>query len=326
MSANNILGLEQYINTTIKDTNTTYKIVKSALTGDETGSSFVLQYHELSDTVDTWTNVEGSRFNVPAFDSETFKTEIVNEIATVSADTLSKANAHTDTEIKKVNEAIKDGVHFIGKVDAKTETGYTIGETTTEAKNGDIIIVGKAEYIYSATAGLGWQELGDEGTIASKDYVDTAKSDAIAATTNKVTEVASEDALPATGSIAGDIAVVKTQIGATGKYQYKGFAWTGTAWQAMDGDYSTEHVILPSDMTITYDFGKYTIPSSGSRTLNCAGKTLKEFLDDAFAEVKSGTVTNPAFSLAAGGNKTGEIGTTYVLPAATLTMTNVGSY
>lgn len=94
----------------------------------------------------------------------------------------------------------------------------------------------------------------------------------------------------------------------------------------MDGDYSTEHVILPSDMTITYDFGKYTIPSSGSRTLNCAGKTLKEFLDDAFAEVKSGTVTNPAFSLAAGGNKTGEIGTTYVLPAATLTMTNAGSY
>ena len=210
LSASNILGLEQYINTTIKDTNTTYKIVKSDLTAGETGSSFVLQSHELSDIADTWTNVEGSRFNVPAFDSETFKTEIVNEIATVSADTLSTANAHTDAEIKKVNEAIKDGVHFIGKVDAKTETGYTIGEKTTEAKNGDIIIVGKAEYIYSATAGLGWQELGDEGTIASKDYVDTAKSDAIAATTNKVTEVASEDVLPATGNIAGDIAVVKT--------------------------------------------------------------------------------------------------------------------
>ena len=94
----------------------------------------------------------------------------------------------------------------------------------------------------------------------------------------------------------------------------------------MDGDYSTEHVILPSDMTITYTLGKYTIPSSGSRTLNCAGKTLKEFLDDAFAEVQSGTVTKPAFSLVAGGNKTGEIGTTYVLPAATLTMTNAGSY
>lgn len=94
----------------------------------------------------------------------------------------------------------------------------------------------------------------------------------------------------------------------------------------MDGDYSTEHVVLPADMTITYALGKYTIPSSGSLTLNCAGKTLKEFLDDAFAEVKSGTVTNPTFTLDAGGNKTAEIGTTYVLPAATLKMTGVGVY
>lgn len=330
LSANNILGLENYINKTIKDTNTTYKIVSTDLTGSETGSSFVLQSHELSDATGTWTNVEGSRFNVPAFDSAAFKTEIETEIAAVSSDTLTKANAYTDAEIKKVNDAIKDGVHFIGKVDSKTEDGkYTIDGTTKAANNGDIIIIDKAEYIYSSALSA-WQELGDEGTIASKEYVDTAantaKEDAIKATKNKVTEVASEAALPTTDNVAGDIAVVTTQIGTTGKCQYKGFAWTGTKWQAMDGDYSTEHVIMPDDMTITYDLGKYTIPASGSLKLNCAGKTLKEFLDDAFAKVQSGTRTLPDFSFTAGGNRTGEIGTTYVLPSATLTMTSIGSY
>ena len=53
--------------------------------------------------------------------------------------------------------------------------------------------------------------------------------------------------------------------------------------------------------------------------------TIKAFINDAFAETKSGTKTNPAFSLTVNGG-TGEIGTKYTVPAATLKMTGVGSY
>jgi len=189
LSANNILGLENYINKTIKDTNTTYKIVSTDLTGSETGSSFVLQSHELSDATGTWTNVEGSRFNVPAFDSAAFKTEIKTEIATVSSDTLTKANAYTDAAIEKVNETVAKGVQFVGKVASTTETGYVLteGGAETAASQGDLVIVGTKEYIYSTA--LGWQELGDEGNsanYATKGYVDdevrSAKKDAIEAT------------------------------------------------------------------------------------------------------------------------------------------------
>lgn len=211
LSASNILGLADYINDTVTDTNTTYKIVSTDLTSTETGSSFVLQSHELSDEAGKWTDVAGSRFNVPAFDSDAFETKINGTIATVSADALKQSKDYTDEEIKKVNNTIKDGVHFIGKVSEKTDHGYKLDDTSDEktAANGDIIIVGTAEYIYSSALST-WQELGDEGNLATKAYVDTAKADAISATTNKVTEVASESALPADGNIAGDIAVVKT--------------------------------------------------------------------------------------------------------------------
>lgn len=78
-------------------------------------------------------------------------------------------------------------------------------------------------------------------------------------------------------------------------------------------------------MTLTYAFGKNAVPSSGSYTLSCAGKTVAEVINGAFAETKSGTVTQPSFSLAVSGG-TGEIGTNYTVPAATFTFSNAGSY
>lgn len=142
----------------------------------------------------------------------------------MSANTLSQAgtaaSAYTDAEIEKVNKAIKDGVHFIGKVANKTDHGYKLTADATEisAANGDLIIVGTKEFIYS-TALSTWQELGDEGALATKDYVDTAKNDAIAATTNAVVEANSLEELSISDRVIGDIGIVKAEIGeSTGKY------------------------------------------------------------------------------------------------------------
>lgn len=310
LPVDNVLSLD----TKLQD----FQIVSADLSSGETGSSYKLQTKTKSST--TWSDVANSRFNVPATDL----TEIKSNISTLSSD------------VDDIKQNISNGVHFIGTVVATQVSGdkgqYKLTESGSwiDAVNGDIVVIkddsGAIEYIWSDT-NKAWEEFGDEGHHATVTQVETAKQEAIDATTNTVTEISDSAELTSiTSKVKGDIAVVKTQIGSTGKYQYTGYAWNGTSWQSMDGDYSTEHVILPSDMTITYAFGKYSIPSSGSLTLSCAGKTLKEFLDDAFAEVKSGTVTNPTFTLDAGGNKTGEVGTTYTLPAATLKMTGVGAY
>ena len=83
---------------------------------------------------------------------------------------ISEANAHTDGEIKKVNDAITSintsiagGVHFIGIsssviTDKGTETP-TIDGWTGPVKTGDIVINGAgAEFIWDGSV---WQKLGD---------------------------------------------------------------------------------------------------------------------------------------------------------------------
>lgn len=288
-----------------------------------------------------------------------------DEVAAVSAETLlsaeDTAKKYTDSvsallstdyqsQINEIKSDILNGIHFIGHVadfgvtheDPEDETSPVVSgwyKLTTEgeqieAKAGDLIINAEKEYIWS-NALMHWDEFGDEGNYATKQYVNDAKAAAISATQNAVyveddlTDAEVADYRQAEGdvNVIGDILINKKTIaeGETAK-QYTAYVWNGTAWTAMDGNYSAENVIMPDDMTITYQFGKYTIPSTGSTVLTCAGMDLQSFLNDAFAETKSGTVTLPTFTFGAGGDRTAEIGTTYTLPAATLKMTGVGSY
>ena len=80
-------------------------------------------------------------------------------------------------------------------------------------------------------------------------------------------------------------------------------------------------------MTMTYAFGKYTVPTTGSYELSCKGKSVADVLNDAFAKTQSGTKKLPAFEYTLGGyTASKEVGETYKIPAATLKMKSVGSY
>ena len=264
-----------------------------------------------------------------ATDATTKADQALADAKTYANQVSADLSSDYDSKIKAIKDEIADGIHFIGHVAAINDDGsYTIGEATTEAKNGDLVILDSAEYIWSATARK-WELFGDEGNFATKKYVDdaatTAKSEAIAATKNTVAIYTDKTVAEFTpGTNVGDIAINKKTI--TGdKKEYTAYVWNGTAWEAMDGNYSADNVFMPENMIITEKFGKYDIPTSGSRELECAGMTVKAFINDAFAQTKSGTKTNPAFSLTVSGG-TGEIGTKYTVPAATLKMTGVGSY
>lgn len=265
-----------------------------------------------------------------AADATTKANQALADAKTYANQISADLSSDYESKIKAIKDEIADGIHFIGHVDAINDEGgsYTIGEATTEAKNGDLVILNSVEYIWSETAGK-WELFGDEGNFATKKYVDdaatTAKNQAIEATKNTVAIYTDKTVVEFTpGTNVGDIAINKKTI--TGdKKEYTAYVWNGTAWEAMDGNYSADNVFMPENMVITEKFGKYTIPSTGSRELTCAGMTVKAFINDAFAQTKSGTKTNPAFSLTVNGG-TGEIGTKYTVPAATLKMTGVGSY
>ena len=255
---------------------------------------------ELSNVLSTYTNTQITSLNTDLTGKiATAKSEAISAAA---ADATTKANqaladaksyanqissdlsSDYESKIKAIKDEIADGIHFIGHVDAINDEGgtYTIGEATTEAKNGDLVILNSAEYIWSETAGK-WELFGDEGNFATKKYVDDAKDAAIAATKNTVAIYTDKTVVEFTpGTNVGDIAINKKTI--TGdKKEYTAYVWNGAAWEAMDGNYSADHVFMPGNMIITEKFDKYDIPASGSKELTCAGMTIKAFINDAFA-------------------------------------------
>lgn len=121
----------------------------------------------------------------------------------------------------------------------------------------------------------------------------------------------------------GDIFIVKNLI-ADSLYQYTGYIYTGTEWKALDGNYNADNVYLDSDLVITANIGVQTIDSSGSKTLDTAGKSLKQVLDMIVASEKNPTITQPSVSVACPEAKAYEVGTT-VTPTYSATL-NPGKY
>ena len=121
----------------------------------------------------------------------------------------------------------------------------------------------------------------------------------------------------------GDIVVLKKLI-AEGLYQHTSYAYNGTEWVAMDGDYDAEKVYLAKNLTITADVGVQKLNGAGSKELNTAGKNLKQVLDMLFASRTLPTKTEPSVSVSCSQAKAYEVGTT-VTPSFTATFSD-GAY
>ena len=129
---------------------------------------------------------------------------------------------------------------------------------------------------------------------------------------------------------AHDVAIVKEAIiseedlastkntSAEQKYQYTAYRYNGTAWVAMDGNYSAENVYFDEDFTFTKAIGTVTIPSSGSTVVAAAGKNIKEFFAGLFAAEQNPSKTDPSVSITLTGSGAYEVGTV-VNPSYTAT-------
>lgn len=94
------------------------------------------------------------------------------------------------------------------------------------------------------------------------------------------------------------------------KISYTAYIHTGTAWSAMDGNYSADNVYFDEDLTYTANIGVLTVPSTGSGTIQASGKNVKDVLAGILAKEANPSKTNPsvAFSTQTGFG-TFEIGT-----------------
>lgn len=115
----------------------------------------------------------------------TYKTNNDTALAAVkkTADDNKAAIAKINTDLGGLTGAM----HFVGTSTTDPKTGATVeGHETFKA--GDVCLFGDKEYVYNGTA---WIELGDEGSHATKDYVNNSVNTAKEAVEGELTTAVS---------------------------------------------------------------------------------------------------------------------------------------
>jgi hypothetical protein len=213
-------------------------------------------------------------------------------------------------------EAIKDSVEkalLPGEFGVETDTGlFKIGKKhDTEERN------------------CTWAELEYANDIPDVD---------LSTVTNNVKEATSLEGL-GNGAVVGDVGIVKAPLyEGSAEYTYTGYVWNGTAWAAMDGNYSAENVFLPQAITLAGDYGQvydtqdkkyYDITSLGNYRKGDvidAGTSVGEVFKKLFTKTLQPSKTAPTATITATGDDGGkETGDTYTKPTGTITVT-AGSY
>ena len=106
----------------------------------------------------------------------------------------------------------------------------------------------------------------------------------------------------------GDVGIVEQTKNGIGEF-YTAYIHDGTAFRAMDGNYSADNVYFDEDLTYTVQFGTLAKPA-GSAKFSAKGKNVSQVFASLMAQEADPSKTNPAVSFSAqGGFGTFEIGT-----------------
>ena len=131
----------------------------------------------------------------------------------------------------------------------------------------------------------------------------------------------------------GDVAIVKSTF-ADGKISYTSYVYdveldvegedSSHGWSAMDGNYSATNVFLKNKIELAGSFSSVGNYNKG-KTIN-AGTSLESLLSGMLQQELYPTANDkPNATISASGNS-GEVGSEYTVPTATLKITDVGSY
>ena len=120
----------------------------------------------------------------------------------------------------------------------------------------------------------------------------------------------------------GDICVIKTALGTTPEtYSFMGYVYDGANWGAMDGNVSSENIILSKDFIGAGDWtqiGNIKKSQTGTITIPGRGKNLNSFLENFTTEELHPTKPTPTCSITLAGAGAKEVGTTFT-PSYTAT-------
>ena len=110
------------------------------------------------------------------------------------------------------------------------------------------------------------------------------------------------------------------------KYQHTAYRFDGENWVAFDGNYSAKNVYFDEDFTFTKAIGTVTIPSSGSKVVQAAGKNLSQFFSGIFAKEEYPSTPSTSASISSSNIGAKEVGTNIEVAYAFSTSANAYKY
>lgn len=202
----------------------------------------------------------------------------------------------------------------------KTTATLLVGEMGIETDTG-LFKIGKMHPTENRLCT--WEELEYANDIPDVD---------LSTVTNNVKEATTLEGL-GNGMVVGDVGIVKAPLfeGAD-EYTYTGYVWNGTAWAAMDGNYSAENVFTSRKITLAGDYGKDSrkdaITTIGNKKIGDsfeAGMSIQSILMDILSKrIQPGNATAPSVSWTTNPTATKEVGSK-VTPSYGAKL-NAGSY
>lgn len=113
----------------------------------------------------------------------------------------------------------------------------------------------------------------------------------------------------------GDIVVIKTALGTDPEsYSFMGYVYDGNLWGAMDGNVSSDNVIMSQDIILagTYtQVGNITKSASETKTLEAHGKTMTKVWESIFTQELFPTKPTPTCSVTLSDAGSKEVGETF---------------
>ena len=214
------------------------------------------------------------------------------------------------------------GNKFVGNVKISTTEGNLITVNEDGIYVAPIDISGKMDKVAGAV----------EGDIAVLDadgnVVDSGKKFEDLVPNNKVYEGATlDEAITGVTPIKGDVAIVSSPIGETGKVQKTVHQYDGEKWNAFDSDYDASKVFLSSDWITTTKIGQIQTLTGGQAVVAPAGTDVATALMKLTAKEEQPTVSDPAVSWAnssASEFKAYEVGE--IVPISVTAALSAGSY
>lgn len=189
---------------------------------------------------------------------------------------------------------------LIGAIQLRHDTAANWADKNPVLKEGEIGVETDTNKMKIGNGTLDYNHLAYFGGTEENSYVATAEA--------AQTDLEAINAIVNGAELHdGDTAVVKRLI-AGDKYSYTAYVYDASNWKAMDGNYSADNVYFDEDLTYTASIGVYSVPSSGSGTIDAEGKSVSEVLKGILAKEKNPSTTQPSISLSSNNIKAYEVG------------------